>query len=192
MNDEPSVPAKLGAKEFEDLCLFRARQDEEAGLLTMGRYGVQVNRIGGEWQPVDSLPDFEGCLPNGRQFVFDCKVCSGPSLDLAGGSGRSFNARQYRHLIRRSRFGALTFLLVHFNARVLKRSEDPAQTVCIPVTHTSDLWQQYDRAEWKALSRNTSLLYGFAVGWDVGSKTGRGKATPNLGEALKRLSQVGG
>lgn len=56
------IPDKLKGKELEELVLFRARADEERGLYTLGRYGVQGVMMrgdsrSGEWGGIANHPD---------------------------------------------------------------------------------------------------------------------------------------
>jgi penicillin-binding protein-related factor A (putative recombinase) len=155
----------MKAKEFEEVCLYRLRQHEERGEATVSRYGVQGSFINGEWQPIQSLPDFEGVLPpNGQQFVFDCKVSGQPSFPL---DDDKFKRRQFRHMVTRARFGAVCFLLIHFTARELKRSTEAAQTWAFPVRLDHPLWAAFDRGETKRITRADCEEYAVPVEWNT-------------------------
>lgn len=167
----------LQGKEFEELCLFRARAEEKLGTLTMNRYGVQGTFKDGAWMPIDSYPDFEGVTPDGLQFIFDTKVCTKPSFPLDKTS--SLFKLQYRHMIRRSKFNVATFILLYFNARKLKTKFEEEQTVAIPVRPDFPLWEEFDRGERKHISRTEAQLYGIVVPWNTYSDQAI-KDTPDL------------
>lgn len=172
-------------KELEEIVLYRCREiDEPARRYTLGRYGVMAVLIDGKWQPITSLPDMEGALyGTGRQLIFECKVCSQASYALSGGTSKSFK-NQYKHLQRRSKFGVLTFILLHFNERKLKGKVDPEFTVMFPV-QDNQFWQAYDRGEEKAITRAQAKMYGIEVAWDI--PPGRQISSPNIYEGLLKL-----
>lgn len=186
-SDTAPTPDKVGAKEMETLALWQATKiDEPAGRYTMGRYGVMSVFIGGNWMPVPSLPDFEGVLQGGRQFVFDVKVCSQASYALSGGTSKSFK-HQYKHMQRRAKFGVLCFLLMHFNARKMKTKEDPAFTIMLPIYDTQPLWEAYERGEQKSITRQEAELYGIPVNWHT---PGQSKVLPDIYAGIKQLEQL--
>jgi len=174
----PAEPLK--GKEFEELLLFRARQMEKRGALTMGRYGVQGSMFGkpGEdqhWQPIPSLPDFEGVLPSGRQFILEVKVTSSASFPISD----KLEERQLAHMLRRSRFNALCFLVVHFNGRKLQRKADPPVTYAMPVSDSCPFWQSFARREVSGLRRDHCELYAIEMPWNLYSERAK-KLTPDL------------
>jgi penicillin-binding protein-related factor A (putative recombinase) len=175
---------KVGAKELEELVLFRARADEKQGLYTLGRYGVMSVFIKGQWQPIPSLPDFEGVTKDGRQFIFDTKTISQPSYDLSGGTHKSF-AHQYKHLQRRAKFGVTSFLLMHWNQRVMKTKVDPAFTVAFPIKR-SMFWDDYEAGSEKKITRAAAHEYGVEVLWDTATERSS-KETPNILKTLMGL-----
>lgn len=174
---------RLKGKEFEALILFRATKLEEAGILTMTRYGVQAvminNRETGkpEWQIIKSLPDFDGCLKGGQQIVIEAKVCSGPSYPLYQ-TGKK-HPKQIDHMLRRARFGALCFLMIHFNEQVLMRSTKPAETFAIPVNDDDSFWREYAALSRRTVTRDEAAMYGIAVPWNQYSERSS-KLTPDL------------
>ena len=185
-SDKAPTPSKVGAKEMEVLALWQATKiDEPAGRYTMGRYGVMSVFIQGKWMPVPSLPDFEGILADGHQFIFDVKVCSQASYALSGGTSKSFK-HQYKHMQRRAKFGAICFLLMHFNARKMTTKVDPAFTVMLPIYDSHPLWEAYERGEQKSITRQEAELYGIPVAW----RTPKKKVLPALYEGIKQLEQL--
>ena len=164
--------------------IFRARLDELHRLYLLGRYGVISTFRDGQWQPIPSLPDFEGVTPDGRQFIFDVKVCSQPAYDMTGGTSKSFK-RQYLHMQRRAKFGVKCFLLIHFNERTLKTKTDEPFTVLFPILDNV-FWQGYDRGEQKKISRQEARMYGIPVNWDTATDRGT-RLTPNLLEAITKM-----
>jgi penicillin-binding protein-related factor A (putative recombinase) len=182
---ESTLIPYLKGKELEELVLWRTRTaDDPAGLYTLGRYGVMSNFIKGTWTPVKSLPDFEGVLPGGRQFIFEAKVCSQASYDLTGGTSKSF-AHQYAHLRKRASWGALCFILLHFNPRQLKKEAVPGCTVLFPVGDT-EFWQAYDARQQKNITRKAAEMYGIVVPWNIAP--GKRTIAPDLGAALLEYS----
>lgn len=164
----------MNGKDFEKLVQQQMDREEARGLATMSRYGTHAVLVEGKWTPIHSLPDFEGVLMGGRQFVFDAKVCSSrASLDL---NDEKLKKRQLKHLLTRARFGAIAFLLIHFPERALKTKTVPALTVAFPVSGLMSFWQRVDAGEIKSLGREDALELGFEVAWT----NGRGNPKPDL------------
>ena len=187
-----SPPDSLGGKEFENLCLMDSNWSESRGKYTMGRYGVQVSFRKDEKKnvvatPIESLPDFEGLVPGGRQFIIETKVCGGSSFSL---HESSLKERQLSHMLRRAKFGAMCFLMVHFSARVLKRREDPAITYAFPVYEDHEFWRQVTKGEIKSLSRLCCSEYGFPVQWWLPKQCRQSR--PNIGEFVLRIHRLKG
>lgn len=134
------TPAKLTGKEFESAIMDSLARGKREGVLTGGRYGVQVSMIDGKWQPVPSLPDFEGCLASGRQWIIEAKCCAGASFALAK---NIIKPRQVSHMLDRSAFGALCFVLIHFAERRMATKNDPAITVALPVNDSVPIWREF-------------------------------------------------
>jgi len=173
----------IKGKEFEALIIFRATKLEEQGFLTLGRYGTQVvmmNDEGGvpRWQPIPSLPDMEGVIAGtGRQIIIEAKVCSQASYPIYQ-TGKK-HPKQIEHMLRRSKFGALCFLMVHFNGRDLKTKSEPAETFAIPVTSDSNFWREYENAERRTLTRGEADMYGIRIPWNLYSSRAS-RETPDL------------
>ena len=180
-------PEKLKGLEFEHLLSAAADREEKEGLLTMDHYGVTLSVQNGVSMGIQSKPDFEGVLFSGRQFIFEAKVCSGASFPM---SKDKIKPRQVSHLLTRSKFNVPCFLVIHWNARILKRSKVEAITVAIPVTPDDPRWQRFIDAYAKAkreksavepqgsISLEESLSIGNVVPWQV--PKGCRKATPDL------------
>ena len=184
----------MNAKEFEKTCQYRMESEERAGNATMSRYGVHAvfierpNTATGmmekAWQPIHSLPDFEGILPpDGRQFIFDCKVCSAASFPL---DEDKFKKRQLKHLLIRSEFGAITFLLLHFNRRSLKTKKVPERTVAFPVVEGHTFWDSFDRGIVKRIQHEDCDEFAIEVEWNAGL-TGR-TDRPDVLRAIHELA----
>lgn len=137
------------------------------------------------WQPIKSLPDFEGALPGGRQFIFETKVCSQASFPL---DESKFAERQLKHLLKRSRFDVITFILIHFNKRELKTKSSTARTIAFPVRHDHPFWQAFSRAEVKRISEQDCEQYGINVEWNV--YPGRKKESPDIYSAILKLGNI--
>lgn len=157
----------------------------------MGRYGVQGTFRKDEtgkpaWQPISSLPDFEGLLPpDGRQFTFDCKVCGQASFAL---DEDKFKRRQLKHMLTRARFGGITFLLIHFTERELKRGIEPPQTWAFPVFSDHAIWTAFDRGEVKRLTRADCEEYAVMVPWNT--LPGGHKPRPDVLSAVRKLAEL--
>ena len=160
---ETNEPTKLLGKDFERLIIAHFQREERENRAICGRYGVQASIIDGKWTPIQSLPDFEGILMNGPWFTFEAKVCSAASFPIADNT--KFKDRQLRHLRARADFGAVAFLLIHFNERRLKSRIDEAQTWAFPVDRRHLFWQEYDRGEAKSIGRKSCEEYAVRVEW---------------------------
>lgn len=182
----------LKGKEFEALILFRATKMESEGILTLGRYGVQAvmmnDKITGKpaWQIIKSLPDFDGCIAGGRQLIIEAKVCSQASYPIHA-TGKK-HPKQIDHMLRRAKFGALCFLMVHFNARELMTKSEEACTYAIPVLDNA-FWREYEVASKLTLSRYEADLYGIKIPWNVWSSRAS-KETPDLSFLLPEKPQL--
>lgn len=177
----------ISGKEFEALILFRAQRLEEQGILTLGRYGTQVVMMNDEqniprWQPIPSLPDFDGCLMGGRQWIIEAKVCSQASYPIYH-TGKD-RPKQMTHMIRRAKFGALCHLFIHFNARELKTKSDEAATYAIEIHPDNHFTRMYENAELRTLSRPEAEMHGALVPWDLYSARAS-KLTPNISTLIK-------
>ena len=182
-------PKSLGGKEFENLCLMDNHWQEARGNYTMGRYGVQVSFRKDEKgnmipTPIESLPDFEGVIPGGKQFIIETKVCGAASFSL---HENSLKDRQLSHMLRRAKFGVMCFLLVHFSERVLKKKGvESAITYAMPVYPDHVFWEQVERGEVKSLSRGTCEEYAVKVRWWL--PKGCRALRPDLGSLLSGKS----
>jgi len=172
----------MTGKEFEEIILQRMNIEEALGKACMGRYGVQGVFVNGEWRPVASLPDFEGVLWNGQQFIFEAKVCAAASYQV---HEERFKERQYAHLMKRAKFGAICFLMIHFAARTLKTKSDPEQTWAFPVTPGHPIWTAYDRAEIRVITREACAEYAVEVPWNCAP--GGRKPRPDVLAAVMEL-----
>jgi hypothetical protein len=182
------MSATVTGREFEALLVFRAQKLEAQGVLTLCRYGVQARMMKNEatgkmeWQVIPSLPDFDACIaPSGRQLIIEAKVCSQASYPIAS-TGKK-RPKQIEHMLLRAKFGALCYLLLHFNPRSLKTREDEARTFAIPVHPDLHFWREYDSCERLTLSRSDADLYGLAVPWNEWSPRAS-KLTPDLSYLL--------
>ena len=181
------VPEQLKGTEFESLLAAAADREEKSGLLTMDRYGVTLSVQAGVTLGISSKPDFEGVLASGRQFIFEAKVCSGPSFPMAKDK---IKPRQVSHMLTRSRFNVPCFLVIHFTARNLVKSSTPATTIAIPVSDADPRWQRFVDAHAEArrtkgtvepqgsISRDEAHDIGQLVPWRI--PQGCRKALPDL------------
>lgn len=176
------TPENIDGKLFQQLIIHRYRKVNESGKWHADQYGVRSSAMRGPtgdlvWQPYKSLPDFEAAVaPYGRQVIFDAKVCSQASFPIGGEATRK--KKQFQHLVERSRVGALCYLLIHFNKRVLKTRVDEAFTVLLPVKGNEDIFLPAMDGATMNLNRSEAMLRGELVPWNA---YGRGrKVTPDL------------
>lgn len=111
-------------------------------LFTMGRYPVASVIMKGSDRPMQqlSLPDFEGVVHGGRQYIIEAKVCSQSSFKL---SKEIIKPKQISHMLERSRYGVRCWVVIHFNERKLQTSHDPAETIAIPINDDHPFWQKF-------------------------------------------------
>lgn len=178
---------RLTGRDFEQIVLFRAEKLEQDGRLCLGRYGVQVTMMRDpvtqemKMQPMRSLPDFEGTIEGGLQLIIEAKVCSGASYPLLTTSKK--HPRQIEHMLKRARFGARCYLLVHFNGRQLVAKMDEPATFAFEVNADMRLWKEFLSGERKSISRADAELIGIPVPWNKWS--GRAtKESPDIGVLL--------
>lgn len=185
----------ITAKEFEEVVIYRSKTDERSGLYTLGRYGVKSTFIDGVWQPIPSLPDFEGAMADGRQFIFDTKRCAQASYDLSGSTHKSFK-HQLKFMRRRAKFNVTCFVLIHFTERVLKTKTDPEVTIAFPIFE-SKFWEDYDAGKIKSLNREMAIRHGHYVPWNRATTRVK-KDSPDILSAVEgvrkliKAAQLGG
>jgi penicillin-binding protein-related factor A (putative recombinase) len=176
---------KRPAKQFEDDCLERMRKEEARGHATMCRNGVQVSMVGDKLIQIPSLPDFTGVLNGGREFVFDCKCCGQASLQI---NDVKFKERQLAHLLKRGKFGAISFVLIKWTERRLATRVDPEVTWAFPVHPSHPFWQAVDRGEVKAITREDCEEHGAMCPWNT--LPGERKERPDVLAAVRQLETM--
>lgn len=179
------VPDSLKGSELEKAILAAGERCEAYGVLSLFRYGVQGVTFGGKTILVPSLPDFGGVLANGRLFNIEAKCVAGASFPLASDH---FRDKQYKHLVRTARFGAASYLVIHFAARHLVKVSDPGMTVAVPVDDRMGFWRAYECGDIKSLSREYAQKLGRRVPWVV--PKGCRKALPDLLSFLGPASEA--
>lgn len=170
----PKLKGAASANSFEDLLMKDAKSLEKKGVLTMGRYPVASVMIAGSSRPmqVPSLPDFEGVFPDGSQFIFEAKVCSDGAFRIVKDK---IKPKQVDHLVKRSRFNVLTFIMFHFNERLTATMYEPPVTVAFPVSAVDKggdpMWEAYASDKKgtyvRALPRAEVLAGGVEVSWHL-------------------------
>ena len=129
-------------------------------------------------------------MADGRQIIFDCKVNSGSSFSWTDyrPETRGSRSRQLRHMLKRSRFGAKCFFLMHWNERALVKQTFPARTFVLPVMHHFDYWHRVESGEVKSINLSDCNTLGIEVEW---TKRDRGtKYRPDYLPALLRFGEV--
>lgn len=156
------TPTSLKAKEFEQLILDAGKRDKRMSIV---RYGVQVSMIKGEWVPIQSLPDFDGILDNGKQFIMEAKVSGSTSLGL---NKAEVKPRQIKHMLKRAQMGVPCFLIIHFNEKVMVTKTHPAITVAVPVNDEDARWELLaDGKPAGNLGRCEACKMGTVITWSV-------------------------
>jgi len=177
----------MKGKDFEDLCIQRARKEEDNGNLTMGKYGVRgaFDAATKTWRPIPSYPDFEGVTMDGRQFIFDAKVISGTSLPMKADHSP---LRQREHLFKRWDWNVTTFYLVHclaFTSPAGKKTY-PEMTIALPTDPGLEHWEGVGDESRKSFSRDDLLKFGLIVHWTLPDSASR-KKLPNFLAAIRKL-----
>lgn len=177
--------------ELEAVVIERLKQERAAGRACVGRYGVQAARSKDDWIIQSSLPDFEGVFADGRQLIFDAKVCGQASFNLAKyrEETRGARSRQLRHMLDRSRFGATCFFLIHWTERRLTKRVDPSITYALPVHPSMPLWQEFDAAERKSVTRGDCEFAGVQVPWTLHGDRDR-KPRPDVIGAAEQVARL--
>lgn len=151
----------------------------------LNRCGVQASkkRVEGppgqgpryEWQVHRSRPDFEGLLPGGFAFYFDCKVVSGSSFPLSEyhSESKGEKRRQLQYMLDRASYGAKCFFLIHWNRRELQTKVEPNITYAFPVHPRMPFWAGFDRKEVKSITRKDCDELGKLVQWVLASEKSR-------------------
>lgn len=191
LSDEINPPDFRGSgsgKNFEKILMERMHDEEDSGLATMGRYGVQASHTSAGLIAMRSLPDFEGVTPDGRQFIFDAKVASGPSFDLGPyrDSTKGAKARQLRHMLLRSQFGSVCGFVIHWNSRPHMKVPEDAKTYWVLIDPKMRFWSAFLKGEQKSISRSDCDDIGFKIRWTL--RKGQRKPRPDLLSAIKEIS----
>lgn len=180
---------RLTGGKFEALVKERCVQLQTLGLAHITRYGVQAVRSSDVWHVIPSLPDYEGVTRNGRQVIFDCKVCSQSSFALkeyrmeTNGS----RSRQLKHMLDRSRFAVRCFFLIHWNERQLTNRRFPAETFAFPIGNSHRFWDAFLAGEVKAIRRQDCETYGHRIPWTLATSSDR-KPRPDVLAAVLETS----
>lgn len=143
------------------------------------------------WQPYKSLPDFDILLAGGRQCVTDAKVCSQASFPLdeyRAENKRSNRRKQLEFLYKRAKFGAITFLLIHFNPRPLKMGPTEAKTFAFPVYASHPFWQSFEKGDVKRIGDEECAEWAYEVKWNI--YPGKRKASPDVYDAITWLADL--
>ena len=171
----------MKGKEFERLCLQRMAWEERQGQAAMWRNGV-MTRWDAETKSsiaIASLPDFSGLLES-LYFTCDAKVCQQASVNL---QPDHFGEHQFKFLCRAHKFGATTFLLIHFPRRELKTKTDEERTVAFPVFAEHPFWNGFGVGEGnRTINREACDAFAVDVQWN---KAGQMRTvTPDIRKAI--------
>ncbi len=140
----------------------------------------------GGWQKMESLPDFEGIIASrGQQFVFDAKVCGDATYGISKGAKSS--ERQLNHLLTRSKFGGIAFLLIHFTERETKATKFAAETWAFPVHPDHPIWISVAAGQRTRITKQDCAEWAVRVEWNCskGSRTER----PDILDAICRMAE---
>lgn len=177
---------------FEELLMKEAERLEAQGVLTMARYPVASVMLPGSKFPIQkpSLPDFEGVMPDARQFIIEAKVCTQSAFPI---TKDKLKPKQVAHLLRRHRFGVPGILLIHFNERLGATFYDPPVTVGIEVKPAIDggldVWEKFAADKKGAysgsLTRSEALRIGLLMSWHTPPRCQSSR--PNLKKFIKEV-----
>jgi penicillin-binding protein-related factor A (putative recombinase) len=165
--------------------LLKAGNKSEVRIATQALVKAATDAAGG-WQKMESLPDFEGIVAmRGQQFTFDAKVCGDATYGIS--KTTQAKSRQLDHLLRRSKFGGIGFLLIHFTPRELKGKTTEPETWAFPVHPDHPFWVGFAAGENTRITREQCAQYAVSVEWNMskGSKTLR----PDILDAVCRLAE---
>jgi penicillin-binding protein-related factor A (putative recombinase) len=187
---DPLIPAKLLGKEFEACVEDRGKQLNAAGIASIGRYGTTAVHMMNyktrqlELRAIPSKPDFEGVNHEGRQFIFDCKVCSASKFDLQDyrSAAKGSRSRQLRWMLERAAFGVPCFFLIHWNRRELITKKVPQQTWAVYVRANDPYWEAVEDGTISSLTRDDCATLGKSVRWFIPPKCRN--AVPDLHDAV--------
>jgi len=157
----------MPGKEFEDLVARLCWKYRKDGTASITRYGVQSIRTAKEIITIKSLPDFEGLVrtdSGSTPVIFDCKVCSQASFDLA--PYRDKKKRQLEHMLERSEYGAKCGFLIHWNERLLKKKTWGSETFWMPVHELDPIWMEFRSVERRRITREDCHEFGREVAWE--------------------------
>lgn len=173
------TPPGESGRSFEEAILHRGKSLEKDGELVLDRYGVKASFVDGEWVAKQSYPDFCGSIaPDGQSLIIEAKTCTQASFKL-GGKDNKLKKHQLRFMIRRSRVGALCFLMIHFNLIVLKTKTHEEFTVAFQVSNEVLFWQDVMADKIKSISRADAKKTGIPVPWNYHSNRSN-TLTPDL------------
>ena len=110
---------------------------------------------------IPSLPDFEGVLQGGRQFIIEAKVVGNGTLAL---NASKVKPRQVRHMLERHKMGSLCFFLIHYCKRVLKTKVVSPFTVAVPITFPGFADFNESGAA-SGIDLDTAIMAGVVVPW---------------------------
>lgn len=186
---------RLKGERFQKIVLERCKQLSDLGLASIGEYGVQsARRVDGTVVTIQSLPDFEGVTSDGRQAIFDAKVCSQASFNLAKyrrtPEVKGPRSKQLTHMLDRSRFGVRCFFLIHWNPRLLKTRRVAPVTYAFPVSHDHPFWLAFAVGDEKSITRPHCEVHGFVVPWTLATGNDR-KFRPDVLAAVDSVDQGG-
>lgn len=178
----------MKAKEWEVECLESFQSLAKRKIATACRSGVvAIMDQNKQWRPIPSLPDVQGVVaPNGQQFIFDCKVCSGPSFPLS--KLRTERKKQLAHMLERSRFGAICFFAVYFNPHETTKDYQPESAWAFPVWEGHQLWQDFAIGALSTISRLACAEYAHKIEWRV--PQGCHRARPDMLEAVRAIATM--
>jgi len=183
-----TIAKKITGTRFEALVKERCVQLHILGLAHITRYGVQAVRSSDTWHVIPSLPDYEGVTREGRQTIFDAKVCSQASfaLDKYRLETKGSRSRQLKHMLDRSQFGVRCFFLLHWNERQLTNRTIQAETYAFPISIHHRFWDSFLAGEVKAIRRQDCETYGHKIRWTLATSSDR-KPRPDVLAAVLEL-----
>ena len=181
------TPAKLKGKEWENEVLKSCEIEPH---ICGGRYGVKASGTPDNMRMVKSLPDLEGCVCSGVQWIAEAKVITtSASYSITSRIKHDGSYKQLSHLLERSEYGAITMFLLHFNQRELSKSTVSPCSFAVPVHPRHPLWQSILLMEQLSITRADCTFHGVPIEW--GLLTARSsRHRPRMTTALQAVNGI--
>ena len=170
----PCFRGNSAGRDFEQVVKDRFDDESKKGKVLIVRSGVKASVVGRNKDGTavarlqKSRVDFDGLLPSGRAFDFDCKVCSGSSFPLnqyREDIGIKSKTNQIIYMFGRAKYRSIAGFLIHWNERIMKTAEHPPATYWFPVDRRIRFWRAWGSMDVNSINRRDCEIYGYRVSW---------------------------